>query len=409
MEIYKIERFDHQGRGITYIKNKIAFVDNGLPGEEVELKIDRENSKIIEATATRIIKKSIDRVDSICPYYKFCGGCNLLHLSYDKQLDFKEDKVKQIMSKYASVDEEKIKSIIPSPDMINYRNKITLKVNNGIGYYKRKSNDIVLINHCYLANDQINYVIKKINDFGKLDGITEIVIRSFDEENTSLTITLQKPKNNDKFTKYIEGFVPNIVSYYNDLVIYKKSKGNNIARLGKINYSLSPTAFFQVNTLQITNLYSKIREYVSKINNPDVLDLYCGVGSISLYISDLCKSVLGVEINKHAIKDAIKNQEINNISNVSFVSGDTKKVLSMSDYKADIIIVDPPRSGLDKDVVSDLIRISPQQIIYVSCDPITAARDIKMLNEKYSVDEITPFDMFPNTYHVECVCVLNHN
>lgn len=407
MNTNRIERFDHQGRGITYINKKIAFVENALPGEEVELRIDRENSKIIEATATKIIEKSFDRTVSICSHCKFCGGCNLLHINYDKQLEFKKNKVKQIMEKYANISEDKIREIVASPETINYRNKITLKVHSKIGYYKRKSNEIVYINHCYLANEQINCTIKKINEFGKIEGINEIVIRSFDDSNISLTIYLQKAKNNTKFTDYMNEFVTNITAYFNNNIIYTNKKSNNIVRLDRIKYDISSTAFFQVNTLQTINLYNRIKECISKYSNPNVLDLYCGVGSISLYISDICKSVLGVEINKEAIKDAIKNQEMNKINNASFIAGDTKKVLSMNSYKADIIIVDPPRSGLDKEVITDLININPNQIIYVSCDPLTAARDIKLLSLKYEVTEITPFDMFPNTYHVECVSVLH--
>ena len=390
-----IDRLDHQGRGITYIDNKIVFVENALPEEIVEIEIVKEDKKFSEAKVINYIKESSKRVKPICPYYEECGGCNLLHLSYQDQLVYKEDKVKNIMKKYASIEEDKIKKIIPSPKQYNYRNKVTLKCNNKLGYYKRRSNDLVNIDYCYLVNDNINNIIKKLDNIDK--EINEVVIRNIKDNDISLTLSLQKElKNYDKY----KNIVDKTTLLYKNNIISTNKESNIIARLGNKEYKVSPTAFFQVNTEQTVNLYNRIRDYVKEMERPNVLDLYCGTGTIGIYISDYANKVVGVEINSKAIEDAKQNAKLNNTNNIEFYSGDTKDILTKNKFIADLIIVDPPRQGLDEKVVEELIKLNPQKIIYVSCDPITLARDIKRL-ETYKVLEVTPVDMFPNTYHVE--------
>ena len=167
---------------------------------------------------------------------------------------------------------------------------------------------------------------------------------------------------------------------------------------------ISPDSFFQVNTLQAEKLYSKVKEYLGNSNN--VLDLYCGTGTIGIYVSDITQSVLGIEINKYAVKDANENKKINNINNIEFICGDSEKVPYKINRKFDSVIVDPPRSGLGEKVVQQLLKINPKKIVYVSCDPITLARDINYLSSNYELVNISLVDMFPNTHHIECVTLL---
>ena len=390
-----IDRLDHQGRGITYIDNKIVFVENALPGEEVEVEIVKEDKKYSEAKVVNYIKESTKRIKPICPYYEECGGCHLLHLSYEDQLIYKEDKVKNIMKKYASIEEDKIKKIIPSPKQYNYRNKVTLKSNKNLGYYKKRSNDLVNIDYCYLVNDNINSVIKKLDNIDR--EINEVIIRNIKDNDISLTLSLQKELNNyDKYKKIVD----KVSLLYKNNIINTNINSNIFARLDNKEYIVSPTAFFQVNTEQTVNLYNKIKDYVKEMKKPNVLDLYCGTGTIGIYISDYANKVVGVEINSKAIKDAKENAKLNNVNNIEFYSGDTKDILLKNKFTVDLIIVDPPRQGLDEKVIEELKKLNPKKIIYVSCDPITLARDIKRL-DTYNVIEITPVDMFPNTYHVE--------
>ena len=186
-----------------------------------------------------------------------------------------------------------------------------------------------------------------------------------------------------------------------------KGKGYIEEVIKGIRYVISPTSFFQVNTNGMINLYDKVLEYCGLNGNENLLDLYCGTGTIGIYLSKHCNKVFGIELNKEAIKDALVNKEINNLNNIDFKSGDVKEVLKTNNFIPDIIVVDPPRAGLDSKVIEQIISLKPKKLVYVSCDVITLARDLNLLKEYFNIKEVTPVDMFPNTYHVECVCELN--
>jgi 23S rRNA (uracil1939-C5)-methyltransferase len=406
MNQVEIEKLDHQGRGIAHIGEKIAFIENALPGEKVNINIIKENKKIIEAVVEKHITKSENRIDSPCPYYSECGGCDLMHLSYQGQLEYKENKVKEIMKRFAGIDEGLIKDIVPCSKQFNYRNKVTLKVKEKMGYYKKKSYDIVSIDKCLIANDKINKAIQILKEIYPPEGINELVIRSINEEDISLTIYLQKQENLDNFCNKLVNVFDSIKIIDNNKAIKTTGKSNIIGRLEKYNFQMSSTAFFQVNTQQTIKLYDKVTDYVRGFSSPTVLDLYCGTGTIGIYVSDYTSKIIGVEVNEKAVKDAIDNAISNNVKNMEFISGDAKDILRKKDFKADLVIVDPPRSGLDISVIEDIKKINPEGIIYVSCDPVTLARDLKIFSDSYNVIEITPFDMFPNTHHVECVSLL---
>lgn len=387
----EILRLDHQGRGIGKINNKIIFIPNTLPGEIVEYKIIKEKKNYIEGQAIKIIKESNKRIKPICPYFNICGGCQLMHIKYEDQLKYKQEKIEDIIHKYTDKS-LKINQIIGSNNIYNYRNKVTLHANNIIGYYKENSNEIININNCLIADNKINNIIKKLKNI-KLNK-DEIVIKS----NNKNTLIYYKNKNNN--LNNIE--VDNII--LNKQII--KGNGYNIETLNNLKFIISPTSFFQVNTEQAIKLYDKIKEIANIHKNNYILDLYCGTGTIGLYLSNMCKEVLGVEINKEAIKDANKNKELNNIKNTQFIVGDAKEVIKKINYKPNIIIIDPPRSGLFKGMIDDLIKFNAQKIIYVSCEPITLARDLNELKKYYKIKEIQPIDMFPNTYHVENIVLL---
>lgn len=404
---YKIERLDHQGRGITYINGKIAFVKDTLPGEEIELKIIKENSKLIEAEPTNFLKESQLRVKELCPYYKECGGCNLLHMSYEEQIKYKQSKIVDIMKKYADINSEVIKQIVPCDRQFHYRNKITLKVEEKLGYFKEKTYELIPIEKCLLVNDKINEIIKILNGYTDLSNIKEVIIRSFTDKETMLIIYLQEDEINANLLNYLSNHVDNIIVYdSNKKMIKKIGKSNIIARLKKKQFKIGANSFFQVNMDQTLKIYDKIAEYLSKSENSTVLDLYCGVGSIGLYSVSNYAKLIGVEIVPEAIENAKTNAELNSMGNTKFLVGDTKTILMHSNYKADTIIVDPPRAGLDKSVIEDIKKINPNMLIYLSCDPITLARDLKLLSDLYDVDELIPYDMFPNTYHVETLVKL---
>lgn len=404
---YKIERLDHQGRGITYINGKIAFVKDTLPGEEIELKIIKENSKLIEAEPTSFLKESQLRVKELCPYYKECGGCNLLHMSYEEQIKYKQSKIVDIMKKYADINGEVIKQIVPCDRQFHYRNKVTLKVKEKLGYFKEKTYELIPIEKCLLVNDKINEIIKILNGYTDLSSIKEVVIKSFTDKETMLIIYLQEDEINENLLDYLSKHVDNIIVYDNNKKMIKRiGKGNIIAKLKEKQFKIGANSFFQVNMDQTLKIYDKIADYLSKIEDSTVLDLYCGVGSIGLYSVSNYAKLIGVEIVPEAIENAKTNAELNSMGNTKFLVGDTKTILMHSNYKADTIIVDPPRAGLDKSVIEDIKKINPNMLIYLSCDPITLARDLKLLSDLYDVEELIPYDMFPNTHHVETLVKL---
>lgn len=390
----EITSLDHNGRGIGKLNNKIVFVENTLPGEIVDITILKEKKKYIEARVNNFIKKSEKRIESVCPYFTECGGCDLLHLNYEDTLKFKEDKIKNIVNRYLD-SKIKINNIVACDNSFYYRNKTTFQVKQCIGFYKNNTYDLIKTDKCLISGELIN---NSIDYLKKLDlkHINKIICRSSIDElmiiletsNAHLDITPLKEiatsiyiKNNNKY---------NLV--YGKKYITEK--------LGNYKYLVSPDSFFQININTCFKLYSKIKEYVK--TNKNVLDLYCGTGSIGIFVSEN-NNVLGIEVNEYAIKDAIENAKLNNIKNIDFICGESGKTLNSIKFKPDVIVVDPPRAGLSKEAIDNIFKLNPKELIYVSCDPMTLVRDLNLLNKKYEIIELTPYDMFPNTKHVECL------
>ncbi len=390
----KIDRLDHQGRGISLL-DKVTFIPNTLPGELVDIDIITSKSKYTIGKVNKYIKTSEDRIEPLCPYYNICGGCELMHLSYENELKYKENKIKDIMNRYAKLDN--VSNIVGCDEELNYRNKVTFKVDKKISLSKKESHELVNIDKCLLISDRMNSYINKLNKMD-LSNVNEVIIR---ESIDDIMIIFMCNEDINIDTSLLDC---NVVKYYNK---YEILKGNNyiVDRIGNLSYKISPSSFFQVNRYQVKKLYDLVLENIKPNKNDKILDLYCGTGTIGLYVSNYVDEVLGIEINEEAIKDANYNKELNNIHNISFIAGDSKIIHNIK-FNPNKIIVDPPRAGLDKKVIDDILNINPERIVYVSCDPITLARDLNILKEHYNVEKIIPVDMFPRTYHVETVCAL---
>ena len=394
MEQVTINKLDNKGRGIGYTSGKIVFVKNALLGEVVTLKNIKEHKKYNTADIQNIVKKSELRNIPKCPYYDSCGGCNLMHVGIDYQEEYKEEKVKEILKKYANI-KENVKFIKNNKELY-YRNKVTLKVKNGeFGYYNDETHNFINVNNCLLVNNKINEFIKsnviKINN-------GELVIRvNYQDE---LLISIKSEENisilND-INKY------NVVGVVlNDKIIYGTSFFYDY--IGDFKFKVSYNSFFQVNNYMASNIFMILK---SNLKGKNLLDLYCGVGTLGLSLKDNFESIYGIEKIENAIIDAKENALINNCHNAHFYAGDTYEVLKDINVSFDTIIVDPPRSGLNEETRNLIIKLKPDKLCYVSCDPFTLARDLNILNKFYDVEKINALDMFPNTYHVECVCVLN--
>lgn len=399
--IVKIEKLDHFGRGIAREQGCPIFIENALPEEMVEIELTEIKKRYMVGKVTKWIDKSKKRVIPKCKYYGHCGGCDIMHLSYDEQLSFKQNKVKEIMTKFIGYND--IKKII-NTNQYHYRNKVTLQVKEKIGYYKKKSYEIVCIDNCLIADERINSLIKRLKLIN-LNNINQIIIRVTETQMMLGFWINDIIDENQLINKFKD--IDSLFLIYKDEV--KNIYGSEYITedINGLKFVISPTSFFQVNTDGMKKLYAKAIEVADISKEDNVLDLYCGTGTIGIYASLKANQVLGIEINDTAIKDATMNKEINHINNIDFKVGDVKKVLSKTNFNSSIIFVDPPRAGLDNTTINKIIELSPKKVIYISCDPVTLARDLNILLNKYDIQEIILVDMFPNTYHVECLCVLN--
>ena len=391
-----IEKLDDFGRGIGYIDGKITFVPNTVPGDIVNINIIKEHKKYNEATIDNFIKYSEDRVKPPCPYFTKCGGCTLQNLSYENTINYKLNKVKNIFNKNRiDINPE----IISNPNPYNYRNKISLKVvDTKIGFYLNNTHNIIEIDECLIANPAINECINYIKNFNIINGNViircnqnaEILIIIESQDNLTIDIELLKKKIK------LVGIIINNKTFYGKNYLFE--------RINNILFKVSYDSFFQVNPSVASKLFQIVKDNISL--NDKVLDLYCGVGTLSLNAASKALSVTGIEIVPNAILNAMFNASLNDLSNVHFVLNDVSDAITKIKLDFNKVIIDPPRAGLTRETIDILLKINPTSIIYVSCDPQTLVRDYKLLSDTYEIEKSYILDMFSYTYHVECVVAM---
>lgn len=428
-----------EGEGIAKIDNFTIFIPNAIKGEKIKIVVLKVNKNYAYAKILEILKPADSRVlDTDCSTFWKCGGCSLRHIKYKNTLKMKQDIVKNCLSK-AINEEISVNETIGMENPIYYRNKLQYplgKDENGnivMGVYANRTHRIIQTSNCNIqdkksqdiANDVFNFIknnnIEPYNEKTQTGVIRHIIIKIGKRTNQVMLIMVV----NDKF-KLEKEFVQYITKKHNIKTILKNiNKENTNVILGKENivlfgdgyiqdilgeykFNISPLAFYQVNPVQTVELYNTAIQLANLKGEEVVYDLYCGIGTISIFLSRYVKKVYGIEIIKEAVLAAKENARINNINNVEFFSGDVENVLPniLSKEKADVVFVDPPRKGLDANTIENLIKISPEKIVYISCNPATLARDLKMLSDKYKINVVQPLDMFPYTSHVECCSVL---
>ena len=396
-----VEKMNHQAMGIAKINGKVVFIPKVIVGDIVDIDIIKEYKNYSIGKVNKIIKNGSKRVDVLCPYYDICGGCSISAYTYHDELEYKVNNVIDIFKRN---DIDIKPNIIKSDNRYGYRNKITLQVSNGIiGLYEEDSNKIVDVDKCLLVSDKLNEIIDIIKKNINVNKCNKIVIR---DTYYGIMIIFYGSVNSEEVIKYLDKKVVSIYTYDNK---YKCIYGEKYLyeMIGEYKYRISPDSFFQVNSRTVNKLYNKVVEYAIKNEKKDnLVDLYCGTGTIGIYLSKYFNNIIGIELNKQAVEDAKENAKINDVNNIEFYAGDVGKIIN-DQIKADVIVVDPPRSGLDKRTKDILLKIKANKIVYVSCNPLTLARDIKELDSGYKLGDITLVDMFPNTHHVESVCVLN--
>ena len=428
---------DDFGLGIVKVDNSTYFVNDLLPGEEAEISTIYQYGKVKEVILEKRLTTSNDRIKPACKYYPNCGGCQLMHLKYEKQLEYKQKKVKDLIHKFAHLDVDVDKTIGLS-DPTRFRNKVQkpVKLNNKkeiiTGFYKPNSHDLVSISDCLieteLSNKITNTLLKLFKKYHYLPydedrrsgDIRHILIKTSSFYNQALVtlVTTSHLKGINNFSKElisihkeIVGVVLNINTRHTNVILGEKEidvYGHKkiVDKLFDNNFLISSKSFYQTNFKQVEVLY-KLAIDKAKLKDTDtVLDAYCGTGTIGLSLANKVKRVVGVEIVKDAIVDAISNAKNNNIKNATFICDDCTKYLLSTKDKFDIIILDPPRKGSTVEFINAAMRMKTRSIVYISCDPVTLARDLNYFKEKYNIESVTPVDMFPNSLHVETVVLL---
>ena len=441
---YIVEIIDngYEGEGIAKIEGFTIFVPNTIKGEKVEILIVKVLVSHAFGKILDIIKPSPERVESDCSTYKRCGGCSLRHIKYEETLNMKRNAVQSLVNKTLNTNiivEETLGMEYP----YHYRNKAQYPIGldkSGkatIGVFANRTHEIITIEKCLIQDEQteeiakyiLNYIINNniavynentgkglirhiVTKIGKkTNEIMCIIVINGDKipnESNLVENLIKKYPNIKTIVKNINKKNTNVILGEKNITLY--GDGYITDKLGDLTFKISPLSFYQVNPIQAEKLYKIAIEAANIGENDVVFDLYCGIGTISLFMAKYAKKVYGIEIVEQAIADAVENAKINNIENVEFIAGDVEKVLDeLINYKKiipDIVMVDPPRKGLDKTSIKNILKIKPKKLVYISCNPATLVRDLKELEEVYEVNSIKPVDMFPFTSHVECVAVL---
>ena len=432
-----IKRIGINGEGVGFYKRQTIFVENALPGEIVEVKIIDTKQNYAIGEITKFKQKSPDRVTPPCPYYSKCGGCQLQHLSYEAQLEEKKNIVIESFVRYfdGNVDKIRFNDTIGCENIWNYRNKSSLPCRHDgekvvVGMYASNSNHLVFINDCMIENE----IIKKTRDYilnflstNKVDiynpktrsgSLRYLVIRAFSDDEVQVTFVLYN--EDQKLIKLIKKLnLPSIyysinsdsksIEIFGPKLICLKGKEAIEGKLGSLKFNISPKAFFQLNTKQTVVLYDEIKKACNLTGNEKVLDCYCGIGSIGMYLATGAKEVRGIDVNVDGIKDAKEFAKINNIDNIKFYNGNILPHLDQfekDDFVPDIVVVDPPRKGLELNIINYFQKKKVKKIVYVSCNPATLAKNLNHLQRDYVIKYVQPIDMFPNTAGVETVVLL---
>lgn len=386
-----IDRMDHFGNGIGNINGKIIFVKGALTGETVDVTITKDKKSFMEGTINTIIYKSSKRVEPFCNYFGVCGGCSLCHLNYENTLEYKKDRVKNILSKF---DIPKI-NVIRNENDLYYRNKIELKIVDGkLGFYEKNTHNLIEIKECKVTKKSINKSFEFVKNM-KLENANVTIRANYNDEVLIIIDSKEKPVILNPEDYKIVGIV------LNDKCIY--GQDNFMEKINNLFFTVSYNSFFQVNNYINLELFNLIKE---NIVGKTVLDLYSGVGTLSIVTSKVVDKVYSIEVIPNAVKNALINAKINKCDNINFILDKVEDKIGFINDKIDTIIVDPARAGLDKKTIEVINNICPQRIIYVSCDTQSLANNLVDL-ANYEIKKFYILDMFSYTYHIECFCILD--
>lgn len=441
---FEVEIIDngYEGEGIAKIDNFTIFIKGAIKGERCRIVIVKVNKSFAFGKLLEVLRSSEYRVNTDCTTYKRCGGCSLRHIKYEETLKIKKDMVQNLVNKTLK-NKIIVNDVIGMDNPYNYRNKLQYPVGRDkneipvMGVFANRTHEIVPVENCLIQNKEAEKIAKEIFKFIKENNISiydektrsgairHIIVKIGIKTNEIMCIIVSNDENfsmEKEFVKYIISKFPNVKTIIKninnkntnvilgdkDIVLY--GDGFIYDKLGDYTFKISAKSFYQTNPTQTEVLYNKAIEF-AKLDKEDVLcDLYCGIGTIGIFASSKVKQVYGIEIVEEAVEAAKENTKINNVDNIEFVAGDVEKafkeLVEEHHVEPTAIIVDPPRRGLDTTTINKMLELEVGKLVYVSCNPATMVRDMKMLEEKYEVEKIQPVDMFPYTSHVECVVAM---
>lgn len=438
-----IKRLGINGEGVGYFKKQVVFVPGALPGEEVVVEATKINPKFAEARIKKIRVQSPYRVQPPCPFYEQCGGCQLQHLRYDQQLKEKRDIVIQSLERHTklAIGHLDIRQTIGMEDPWGYRNKSSFQLaqKDGkvlAGLYGLNSHQLIDIDNCAVqhshtteATVKVKRILEDLNisiynektkkglvrtivtRVGVQTGELQVVLITSQEELPKAEILIEEIQ---KQLPNVKSIVQNINGQKTSLIFGEETKalaGREFIQetLGDLQFELSARTFFQLNPVQTVALYNEVKKAAGLTGSEKVVDAYCGVGTIGLWLADQAAEVRGMDVIPESIEDAKKNAKRHGFTNTKYVPGKAEEVLPKwvkKGWKPDVIVVDPPRTGLDDRLLQTILQVEPKKLIYVSCNPSTLAKDIQTLSRKFEVEYLQPVDMFPQTAHVEVVTKL---
>ncbi|PAD90988.1 23S rRNA (uracil(1939)-C(5))-methyltransferase RlmD [Shouchella clausii] len=437
-----IEDLTHEGAGVAKVNGYALFIPQALPGETVDIKVVKTKAGYGYGRLLQVQTKSEHRVEPPCPIFYKCGGCQIQHMDYSAQLAYKQKQVKDVMDRVAKLPNVPVRPVIGMDDPWRYRNKSQVPVafQQGdlvAGFYAKRSHSIVDMDQCIIQHKENDIVVQTVKQLAKElripayqeqshQGVLRHIVARYGKTTGQVMVVLvtkeKKLPHKEAFISGIRKHVPGVVSIVQNI----NNKRTNVIfgqqtevlwgehylydEINGIQFAISARSFYQVNPEQTNRLYSKALEYADLTGNETVIDAYCGIGTISLFLAKKARHVYGVEIVPEAIKDAKRNAKLNQITNATFAVGQAEEVIPRwydQGIDADVIVVDPPRKGCDEALLRTMIEMKPKRIVYVSCNPGTLARDLRILEDGgYKTEEVTPVDMFPQTTHVEAVARL---
>ena len=446
-----IDRAAFGGQGIARLDGLVIFVNGAVPGDRVRALIFRKKKAYAEARIEELLVPSSDRIQAPCPYFGTCGGCQWQHVTYERQLEYKRAHVEEALSHIGSISGIEVHDPVPSEKRFGYRNKMEFSFSDrpwlphpplekrgeagfALGLHVPGTFDkIIDVDACLLQQERGNEILREVKRFARQSGLPPYGLRShtgfwrfltlrhsayLNEWMVNVVTSDERLDLNLTLAQRLTALFPNVKSVVNNVSARKASiavgerevvvagAGMIQERIGGSTFQISANSFFQTNSLGAERLYGKVVEFAELTGKETVVDLYSGTGTIPIFLANSASRVIGMEIAESAIVDARRNCEANGIENCEFILGDIRENLTLLSIRPQVMIIDPPRTGMHQDVLSRVLEIGAERIVYVSCNPATLARDLGRMQEHYQILEIQPVDMFPHTYHIECVTKL---